>query len=179
MPCYVHKCKKNVNICQDLIGLVSKINSEKLCLPAARNKRNSGGRRSFTRRNEISSVAERWLWAQWRECIDYSAAGADCWLLTLAEQQVWYAFDVNDLSLDQCSLTDSVTRTHTRRRALVKATVEATDRRVYSVKVFYFWPMTQTFAQRTRRRPLDRVQTHAGHSIAFNWNVLHFVTLWP
>jgi len=34
--------------------------------------------------------------------------------------------------------------------------------------------------RQTRRWALHRVQTHAGHSISFNWNMfLYFVTMWP
>ena len=40
-------------------------------------------------------------------------------------------------------------------------------------------PRIQASFITTKRRRLCRVQTHASHSIAFNWNIiLHFVTLW-
>ena len=50
----------------------------------------------------------------------------------------------------------------------------------FAVGHFCIWRITNLFCNVMQYRgcALDRVQTHAGHSIAFNM-FLHFVTLWP
>jgi len=49
----------------------------------------------------------------------------------------------------------------------------------FRVKLFFiFNGLGETAIRRTRMWVLDRVQTHTGHSIAFNM-FLHFVILWP